>query len=122
MQIKKFLFILFLCSLFVSCCLLKKSNNNKHELILGLTWMDRTFTDTIKNYAIGDTVGLLVETQNFKPGKTIDIKLKYIDDDDGKPRESADSITRTISGIVDFDGFARIVVDTKKYSSIDDDE
>ena len=91
-------------------------------MILGLTWMDRTFTDTIKNYAIGDTVGLLVETQNFKPGKTIDIKLKYIDDDDGKPRESADSITRTISGIVDFDGFARIVVDTKKYSSIDDDE
>lgn len=112
----KYIFILVLCCLLVSCGLLK--NKNKPETVVGLTWMNKTFTDTIKAYQRGDTVGLLVETKNFKTGKTIDIKLKYKDDESDKPEEEiTDSITKTISGVVEADGFARIIIDVEKFLS-----
>ncbi len=97
---KKLFSIIFIFFLLLSC--------KRQGEILGLTWMNKEFTDSIKYYNRGDTVGLLVKTKKFKKGKTIEVTLK----DDERINENGDTATVIISGVVERKGLVKIIVDT----------
>lgn len=97
--------IIFISFLLLSC--------KRRGDILSLTWMNKEFTDTIKYYNHGDTVGLLVKTKNFKKGKTIEVDLK----DDERINENGDTATVKISGVVERKGLVKIIVDTERVFS-----